>query len=313
MPWPTLGRFVVHDWQRFWQSAVQPASTHASCAGGWCPTGYARPPARMELCARVLGVCAAACDEQCVHRRRHDALFNADPASPSDNTYTYSQNLVPNQVYHWRVASECGETDMVGSYSAAFTYRAGPPGGVFPPAPALIAPADGVTTASVRVTLMYGNVSAADMYNVRLYPSLARAQNDSSDHHYSTNGTAVVDVSNPETTWYWRVKTRASYGWSDLSGIRMFHTPQPDCDSDHQPGVGRDADAKRRVPHGQLPARCGEQPDAAQLPAARHAAASDAELSVRQPGVHARRGCGRRHAQTRRAWGCHLSFLHLCG
>ena len=58
-------------------------------------------------------------------------FFNADPAYPVV-TFTNSRNLPPNQIYYWRVASECAETDTVGSYSGAFSYRTGPVGGAFP-------------------------------------------------------------------------------------------------------------------------------------------------------------------------------------
>ena len=200
-------------------------------------------------------------------------------------TFTNSRNLPPNQIYYWRVASECAETDTVGSYSGAFSYRTGPVSDTSS-APALIAPANGVTTASIRVTLMYGSVPGADMYNVRLYSSLSDAQSDYPDHHYSTSNMAVIDVSNP-TTWYSHVKSRNGYGWGDLSEIRMFRTPSLTASTTISPEAGGTLFAERRIPHGELTARRGEQPHGAELLFAGCATAPHAELSICEQGVYA--------------------------
>ena len=151
--------------------------------------------------------------------------FNVYPAYSGDVTHTPTTNLVPSQLYYWRVASVCGETDVVGGYSAPFTFRAAPAGAAFAPPPPMIAPADGVTTGSIRVTFLYSPVAAADLYALLVYSSLEAAQGGSGGTSYTTTGTSVVTVFNPETTRYWRVKSRNSYGWGELSGIRMLNTP----------------------------------------------------------------------------------------
>jgi len=149
-----------------------------------------------------------------------------DPSSSGDITLGTNDNLMPNTTYYWRVASICAEIDRTAAYSTPLSFRSGPASGTFLPPPALTAPVDAATTGSIRVSLLYTDVVGATGYYVKTYTSFSNAENDRLSSSFTTPGTSVTSVFEPEQTIYWRVKTRNSYGWGDLSGIRSFTTPK---------------------------------------------------------------------------------------
>lgn len=149
-----------------------------------------------------------------------------------------SDNLMPDTVYYWRVASICAELDSIGAFSAPFSFRSGPAGGTFPSPPSLIAPSDGVTTGSIRVTFLYSSVADVDAYRVNLYRSREDAEQDAWFRSLTANATTRVEVRNPEETVFWRVTTRNSYGWGGLSEIRSFTTPTVEATTAISPASG---------------------------------------------------------------------------
>ncbi len=152
-------------------------------------------------------------------------FLGVDPTRTGGIQEIPSDNLVPDTVYYWRVASICAELDSIGTFSEPFSFRSGPAGGAFPSPPSLIAPSDGATTGSIRVTFLYSSVADVDAYRVNLYSSREAAEQDSWFRSLTASSTSRVEVRNPEETLFWRVTTRNSYGWGGLSEIRSFTTP----------------------------------------------------------------------------------------
>jgi hypothetical protein len=166
-----------------------------------------------------------ATDSGFVNRVDGATFIGIDPSRSGNITTMPTDNLTPDTTFYWRVASICADLDSMGSYSSPFSFRSGPAGGTFLPAPQLIAPEDGATTGSIRLTFVFSSVGDAAAYDLRLYESRADAEQDFAVRGYRTSSTTVVAVFNPQTAWFWRVKTRNSYGWGELSEIRAFTTP----------------------------------------------------------------------------------------
>jgi hypothetical protein len=153
-------------------------------------------------------------------------FVGSDPNKDSPVATIPGDNLQPDTLHYWRVASICADIDKQAAYSEAFTFRSGPAGGTFAPPPAnLIAPADGTTTGSVRVTFLFSEVANAEEYEIPLYKTREYAEQDRPFRSLSTSDTKDTDVRFPEETVYWRVKTRNTYGWGTLSAISSFTTP----------------------------------------------------------------------------------------
>jgi hypothetical protein len=179
-----------------------------------------------------------ATDSGFLHRVGGSTFIGINPALNSNITTMPSDNLAPDTTFYWRAASICADLDSTGSFSTPFSFRSGPAGGTFLPASQLIAPVDGATTGSIRMTFLFSNVANAESYNLRLYESRADAEQDHWVRGIRTSGTTVISVFSPQTAWYWRVKTRNSYGWGELSEIRAFTTPTVSAAATISPSSG---------------------------------------------------------------------------
>jgi hypothetical protein len=165
-------------------------------------------------------------------------FFGINPEVLGNIVERPDENLLPNTLYYWRVASICAEIDTMGGYSAPFTFRSGPGGGTFLPPPSLIAPADKATTGSLRVTFQYTEIANAEQYSIHIYSSQEAAEADSWRQTHSTANTTRVAVFGPEETVFWRVTTRNNYGWGNLSAIRSFVTPSISATTTINPQTG---------------------------------------------------------------------------
>lgn len=165
-------------------------------------------------------------------------FIGIDPAGSGKIVWEPSENLLPDTMYYWRVASICADIDAMGNYSKFSAFRSGPSGGIFLPPPGLIAPEDGATTGSFRVTVQYAEVANAERYGIHFYHSQEAAENDSWYRSSSGPSTTRVSVFNPEETVFWRVNTRNDYGWGDLSEIRSFTTPSISATTTINPQTG---------------------------------------------------------------------------
>lgn len=152
-------------------------------------------------------------------------FIGVDPELNANVSTRPLDNLAPNTRYYWRVLSICASIDKAGSFGATFSFRTPADTSALPPAPQQIAPEDGVTTGSIRLTILYSAVGQAEQYNVRLYETRTDAEQDNWRSAYSPFGTVAVLVRQPEQTFFWRVKARNAFGWGPLSGIRSFRTP----------------------------------------------------------------------------------------
>jgi len=79
-----------------------------------------------------------------------------------------NHNLAPNTTYYWGVRYQYGSPDF-GPYSAIWSFTTGANGSV-PPAPELVAPANGSTAAGRIVTLQWAPVNEATEYLVHWRP-----------------------------------------------------------------------------------------------------------------------------------------------
>ena len=142
-------------------------------------------------------------------------------------------NLSPNTTYYWRVASYCANHEM-GAYSSPAQFRTGNVTGPFLNPPAMIAPANGAAQSSLEVTFSWGNVAGATAWQVRIYDSLAEAQNDDQWHQIPHTGMWSTSWYNNSTwifqsagTYYWRILAGTDAGWGSLSPIRSFTVGAP--------------------------------------------------------------------------------------
>ena len=154
-----------------------------------------------------------------------NVTFYTSHPSPGSPYNGYSRtNLLPNTLYYWRVASECEDTGEAGPFSSASSFRTAPPGGVILPAPNLLAPDDGATMGSTRVTFSLGQVSGAVEYQRRYYHSQA----DGWDDWFmwvSGRNPLTTQTFDPQETIYWRGGAVNDYAVGTPSGQRSFTTP----------------------------------------------------------------------------------------
>jgi hypothetical protein len=165
-------------------------------------------------------------------------FLGLDPALDTKVVDVPTDNLTPDTLYYWRVASICADIDARGAFSTPFSFRSGPAGGAFLAPPAPQAPADGVTTGSIRVSFLHSGTAGAENYLIGLYRTLTSAQADRPSRSFSGLSTARAVVFNPQETWYWRVKTRNAYGWGEASPIRSFTTPKVNAVGQITPEAG---------------------------------------------------------------------------
>ena len=167
-----------------------------------------------------------------VQRRGLNALLQRRPRVPRGDLHQQSEPAPESDLLLAR-----GERVRRDRYSGrlfgGLCYRTGPvERTAFPSTPALIAPANGVTTASIRVTLMYGSVPGADMYNVRRSMFSVGSPTRSPITPITTTrraSTTVIDVSNPETTALPAREVLNGYGWGGPVGDSHASDAQPDA------------------------------------------------------------------------------------
>ncbi|MFV9506303.1 MAG: hypothetical protein AB4911_17265 [Oscillochloridaceae bacterium umkhey_bin13] len=147
-------------------------------------------------------------------------------------------NLRPNTTYYWRVASVCTDTRQRGAYSAARRLRTGPEGGALPGQPSLLAPADSVRTASIRVAFTYTAVPTANRYQIRLYRSLADAQANRWWRIDYSDTTHLHETFEPEQTQYWMIGASNDDGWGLFSSLRSLTTPEVSATGTITPAAG---------------------------------------------------------------------------
>jgi len=148
----------------------------------------------------------------------------SDPSSGNPYNAFSRSNLLPDTIYYWHVASKCEDTGQAGLFSSAFSFRTAPTGGVILPVPNLLAPNDGATMGSTRVTFSLGQVSGALKYQFRYYHS----QTDGWDDWFrwtSPKDPLRTLTFNPQETIYWRGAAVNSYAVGAPSVQRSFTTP----------------------------------------------------------------------------------------
>lgn len=165
-------------------------------------------------------------------------FIGLDPALDTRVVEVPADNLMPDTLYYWRVASICADIDTRGAFATASSFRSGPAGGVLLAPPTPQAPADGATTGSIRVSLLHSGTSGAEDYSIRLYRTLVSAQADRPSRSFGGLATARAAVFNPQETWYWRVKARNAYGWGEASAVRSFTTPRLSAAAQITPEAG---------------------------------------------------------------------------
>jgi hypothetical protein len=179
----------------------------------------------------------------------------SNPISGQRSRIHSFNNLAPNTTYYWRMNSRCEDWTQ-GEYSPVWSFRSGPSGGTILPAPALLAPDDGASVGSVRVTFVAEQVSGAERHQFRWYDS-DPADWDDWSHLVFINWNPPVfwDTFDPQETLYWRVVAGNSYAWGTPSATRSFTTPpvtatttiSPDSGGTLTPDPG---DISIQFPHG---------------------------------------------------------------
>ncbi|MFV9507891.1 MAG: hypothetical protein AB4911_25360, partial [Oscillochloridaceae bacterium umkhey_bin13] len=160
------------------------------------------------------------------------------PANPTPLTAEPRNNLQPNTLYYWRVASNCAEIDTIGAFGPARTFMVGDVTGPFPVPPVQLAPASEAVVGSVRVTFLLQASEGATNYRIYFYRSLSNAMDENWSRATTTGGTQASSVFNPNETWYWRVMARNDKGWGALSNIRSFRTPLAEANATVTPEGG---------------------------------------------------------------------------
>jgi hypothetical protein len=132
--------------------------------------------------------------------------------------YRDSDNFDPARTYYWRGRLNCGETQ--GPYTETWSFTTGS-GGVIPPAPNLIAPANGSTIPSLDTVFQWSAVSGATEYRL--------SWRELGDTGYSD--TSVTGTQNQlyglavSTTYEWWVTAVNNYAVGLDSAIWQFTTP----------------------------------------------------------------------------------------
>jgi hypothetical protein len=156
---------------------------------------------------------------------------NSDMSAPSTTysviapgtstvTYTISAGLAANTIYYWTVVANGSNTSLPSDPTAFLTPNP-------PPAPALIAPANGAQQYTFKPTLTWANVPAADNYTLQIalnssFTSGVQTFNNITEETYTFVSNLAVFK-----TYYWHVR---SLGTDDAYGgwsvTRSFKTPE---------------------------------------------------------------------------------------
>ena len=136
-------------------------------------------------------------------------------SGPGSTGFTIFSNLEPATDYFWRVEITCGEIDFV---SPVWHFRTGS-GGVILPAPALLAPEDGIIVSGPALDLSWTAVPGAAGYWVRVHWV----------GHYATlcaRSEAQLHLSSvaPDSEYRWRVEAYNDYAYGETSPERHFTT-----------------------------------------------------------------------------------------
>jgi len=124
-----------------------------------------------------------------------------------DTTYTWQVNTT----YTWQVKVRVGDNPQVSSEQWSFTTPSEP---ASLPAPVLISPVDGVTVKPDGVVFQWNPVGGAILYEVGwgdYDPDRFLVHTQSEMAQPVSPSTAL----RPETTYYWGVRARDYYGWSE--------------------------------------------------------------------------------------------------
>jgi len=133
-------------------------------------------------------------------------------------TWKVYYNLTPAATYYWRAVTIC--QGSVKSYSEIRTFLTGS-GGEFPPAPVLLSPADGSTTASTSVTFEWSQVVGATGY-------LLNYQGEGSSWMtVPLTDTQRTRSLQPGKNYIWYVQPLNAYGIGESSPTWHFTTPNP--------------------------------------------------------------------------------------
>lgn len=130
------------------------------------------------------------------------------------------ENLAPERIYYWRMASYCAS--LVGPYSPTFTFSTTT--GVFPPVPTVTSPQDGALVASTRVVF---SIDTAEGYFLRFYDSPSAPWNapDWWGVSWLIPHPLLAQEFAPGQTVYWRIAGRNSYAIGEPQSMRSLTTP----------------------------------------------------------------------------------------
>ena len=156
----------------------------------------------------------------------HDAAFTDGAASLrgsvwGEREFRFSTNLDPGSTYYWRAYVMCGTTRS--PYSEVWSFTTGS-GGTIPPAPDLLAPANGSVLPSTEVTFQWSPVAGTIEYVVhwRLL--------DQSGYNYAWDSDPQMAWSglDPNSTFEWWVSARSEYAiGADSPRWRFTTGPAP--------------------------------------------------------------------------------------
>ncbi len=104
------------------------------------------------------------------------------------------------------------------NYSLSSTYLTGPPS-----APTLLSPTNGAGSISVNPTLSWNAASGATAYQLQVSKSVGFGTTVFDDSTIVTTSKLVGTLGN-DTTYYWRVRAKNSFGWSSYSSAWNFTT-----------------------------------------------------------------------------------------
>lgn len=135
---------------------------------------------------------------------------------PTSETHRIAANLPEATTIYWRVLLACGEE--LGPSSPVWSFTTGS-GGIIPPAPSLVQPADGSSLSTTRVTLEWSPVGGGVEYFVRWRPKGA---------HFVTNRwvaeTQITDRVYSGANEWW-VAARNGYAIGADSPVWEFTAP----------------------------------------------------------------------------------------
>lgn len=131
-------------------------------------------------------------------------------------------SLSNSTLYYWRVRANyllfSSDWSSVWGFT---TIRATPP-----PAPQLVSPANGLANQPTAVTFGWSSAQGATTYHLQVATSSSFSTMAVNDSTLSATSSQVSSLIN-NTTYYWRVRARNSYGWSPYSIAWSFSTTSP--------------------------------------------------------------------------------------